>query len=113
MKTPISQRTKESNAKKYNDYFTANQQNYNKIEVVEYTVLSYYSKLNVHTIRDKNDNCFSVDLCVDASWDKYLELGELCTCDDVESLCKSMIGKKIEIEELRPLTYYAKNTKSK
>jgi hypothetical protein len=80
---------------------------------MEYIVLNYNSNLNTHGIIDKNDNYFRVDLCVDASWDKYLELNEPCTCNDVDLLCKSIIGKTIEIDELRPLIYYAKNTKSK
>jgi len=78
---------------------------------MEYTVLSYDSRTNIHTIRDKNQT-FRVDLCVDASWDEYLNFGDTCTNEDVEKLCKSIIGKTISIEELIPIDYFAKNTKT-
>lgn len=80
---------------------------------MKYIVLNYNNRTSMHTIRDKNDQCFQVDLCVDASWDRYLKLTETCDNNkDIERLCMSIIGREIEIEELIPLTYFAKNTKT-
>lgn len=78
-----------------------------------YTVLNYDSRTNMHTIRDEKSQCFRVNLCVDASWDRYVKLTKTCDNNkDIERLCISILGRKIEIEELIPLSYFAKNTKT-
>ena len=77
----------------------------------KYLVISYNDRDNTHYLKNiKTGSYIRADLCVDASWKEYLDLGETNNTE-VESLCNSIVGKKIEIEEVVPCIYFAKNTK--
>ena len=58
---------------------------------------------------------YQIDLTVDNTFQEISKIykdANLQTIDDREKICKSLIGKKVEIKEIRKLpVYYAQNVK--
>ena len=75
-----------------------------------YTIISYSELLNTHYIKDENGDRFYVDLCVDATWKEYLDLGDNPSSMEIEKLCKSVVGKKIVIGKLLSHLYVGCNS---
>lgn len=73
-----------------------------------YTVTKYSPELRRHTIEDSNKTEYYVDLFVSDSFEgmSTSSISEQTGISEIEFM-ESLIGKKVEIDELQPYEYIA------
>lgn len=72
-----------------------------------YTIIEYTDYRNLHKVKsDFDGSIMVVDLFVDSSF-KNSPVKDGISIEERDAICKSMVGIKVEIDELYPCEYIA------